>query len=121
MVVGHRRLKKILISLLFLLCTAYINSQEAVQFNYSFWEQLTEDGKALFLIGVGNGIALTKTVIYRMDEKAILESVTIKLSDERNIGQVVQQINTFYSDNPKQRKLPVVIVYLMLLEASKID
>ena len=79
------------------------------------------EGRAVFMIGVGNGVALSKTVLYRMDEKVVLESVTTKLFDERNVGQVVQQIDLFYKENPKQRKIPIVIVYLMLLEASKID
>jgi hypothetical protein len=78
------------------------------------------DGKAVLLVGIAQGEYIGQKLLYDWEENLLLDQLTNKLADNRNINQVIVDIDKFYTDNPTKQAYPVCLVYLITLDASKI-
>ena len=107
-----------MISLL-LLCSFVAQAQDASQFNGVYWNQLTQDGKAVFIVGMANGEYIALKLLYDWEENIILDLMQERLEDLRTISDVIAKIDTFYTENPEKWNYPVALVYLMSIKQGK--
>jgi len=113
-------MKKLSIVIIFLcLICSIVNAQDAMSFNGTFWDRMTNDGKIVFILGMVQGEYIGQKLLYDWGENLLLEQIQAKLADARTIQQVVDQIDIFYKDNPTKTNYPICLVYLILLDASK--
>jgi hypothetical protein len=114
-------MKKLTIAIIFLcLICSIVNAQDAMSFNGTFWDKMTNDGKIVFLLGMIQGEYIGQKLLYDWGETLLLDQTQVKLEDSRTIQQVVDSIDLFYKDNPKKDNYPVCLVYLLLLDATKV-
>ena len=83
------------------------------------WESLDNDVKELFIVGVAQGEGLVTGVLLSKGEELIAKMVWSRLGDERTIEQVVKDIDKYYKDNPDDKKLLIIWVYIMTLDQSR--
>jgi hypothetical protein len=99
----------------------FAHGQSAGDYDGVFWNGLTNAGKFVFIVGMAHGEMATFQVLHNLDEKPIIEVLFEKLNDDRIVNKMIEDIDKFYKDNPKDIARPVYVVYLFTLEASKID
>jgi hypothetical protein len=106
--------KAIAVLFLLLLCVAAF----ADRLDGNFWNKLSEDGKAVLLLGLSEGQKISIFILLDNGEELIADTVVTMTADERILSDVVKDINAFYA---KEKNLGVGIyrAYMITLAESK--
>lgn len=75
------------------------------------WQQLSYDNKVLYIKGVGN-MADYETQIQSQGRSRCVSAVLVEELRNKNIGEVVKEIDRYYQDNPGTAAVPVIEVLM---------
>jgi hypothetical protein len=75
------------------------------------WQQVSEDGKAGYIFGIGN-LADFETAATRGKTSAYISQAFVSDLKSRTVLQIVQDVDTFYKENPGKLDTPVIEVVL---------
>ena len=110
--------KRSILIVILLFISFYCYSQTALQFDGNYWNQLTDEGKQVFLLGFSQGVFIVQKLIYDSDEKAVFDYIYKKLEDYATIGDTIIALDKFYGDS-KNLDVPVCFAYYILLELKR--
>jgi hypothetical protein len=75
------------------------------------WQQVSEEGKAGYIFGMGN-LADFETAATQGKKTACVSRAFVDDLKSRTVRQIVQEVDTFYKDNPGKLDTPVIEVVL---------
>ncbi len=75
------------------------------------WQQVSEDGKAGYIFGMGNLADFEVAAAGKRRPMCISRAFVDDLKT-RTVGQIVQDVDQFYRENPSKVNMPVIEVVL---------
>ena len=75
------------------------------------WQQVSEDGKAGYIFGMGN-LADFETAATQGRKSACISRAFVDDLKSRTVMQIVQEVDKFYRENPSKLGTPVIEVIL---------
>jgi hypothetical protein len=75
------------------------------------WQQVSEEGKAGYVFGMGN-LADFESAASRGRKAACLSQAFVQDLKSRTVMQIVEAVDTFYRENPAKLDTPVIEVVL---------
>ncbi len=98
------------LALLLGLTTAAWATEKAFLWDGSRWSQVSADGKAGYIFGIGN-LADFENAASRGQAPCISKAFTDELKN-KTVAQIVSDVDKFYKDNPDKMKTSVIEVVL---------
>lgn len=88
-----------------------LESGKAFLWTGRHWQQVSEDGKAGYIFGMGN-LADYEAAAAQGRKPACLSQAFVDDLRSRTVMQIVQEVNKFYQENPGKLDTPVIEVVL---------
>jgi hypothetical protein len=88
-----------------------LETGKAFLWDGSHWQQVSEDGKAGYIFGMGN-LADFEAAASRGKRAICLSQAFVDDLKTRTVMQIVQAVNQFYQENPGKLNTPVIEVVL---------
>ena len=88
-----------------------IDTNQAFLWNGVNWQQVTTDGKAGYIFGIGN-LADYEVAASKGRKLACVSQVFVDEMKTRTVMQIIQEVDKYYQDNPGQLGTPVIEVVL---------
>jgi hypothetical protein len=107
----------VILALIGLLIGGLAQSAPAVQSSQAFlwtgrnWQQVSEEGKAGYVFGMGN-LADFETAAAQGKKTACISQAFVKDLKSRTVMQIVQEVDKYYRENPAKLDTPVIEVVL---------
>ncbi len=87
-------------------------AEQGFLWNGSHWKSMTMDLKVAYIKGVGN-MADVEVASGGSSRAACISKGFVDELKSKSIGQVVQEVDKYYQDNPQKMTTPVIEVVLM--------
>ena len=84
---------------------------QAFLWNGVNWQQVTTDGKAGYIFGIGN-LADYEVAASKGRKLACVSQVFVDEMKTKTVMQIIQEVDKYYQDNPGQLGTPVIEVVL---------
>ena len=95
-----------------------VDTNQAFLWNGVHWQQVTTDGKAGYIFGIGN-LADYEAAASKSRKLACISRVFVDDLKTRTVMQIIQEVDKYYQDNPGNLGTPVIEVVLgQLTKAS---
>ena len=94
-----------------------VDTNQAFLWNGVHWQQVTTDGKAGYIFGIGN-LADYEVAASKGRKLACVSQVFVDEMKTRTVMQIIQEVDKYYQDNPGQLGTPVIEVVLGQLTKS---
>jgi len=88
-----------------------IDTNQAFLWNGVNWQQVTTDGKAGYIFGIGN-LADYEVAASKGRKLACVSQVFVDEMKTKTVMQIIQEVDKYYQDNPGQLGTPVIEVVL---------
>ena len=88
-----------------------VDTNQAFLWNGVHWQQVSEDGKAGYIFGIGN-LADFEVAASKGKKLACLSQAFVDDLKTRTVMQIIQEVDKFYQDNPEKLDTPVIEVVL---------
>jgi hypothetical protein len=88
-----------------------VESGQAFLWTGHNWQQVSEDGKAGYIFGMGN-LADFETAATQGKKSACISRAFVDDLKSRTVMQIVQAVDTYYRENPGKLDTPVIEVVL---------
>ncbi len=88
-----------------------VESGQAFLWTGHNWQQVSEDGKAGYIFGMGN-LADFETAATRGGKSPCISRTFVDDLKSRTVMQIVQEVDKFYQENPGKLDTPVIEVVL---------
>jgi hypothetical protein len=95
-----------------------MDTNQAFLWNGVHWQQVTTEGKAGYIFGIGN-LADYEVAASKGRKMACISRVFVDDLKTRTVMQIIQEVDKYYQDNPGNLGTPVIEVVLgQLTKAS---
>ena len=95
-----------------------VDNNQAFLWNGVHWQQVTTDGKAGYIFGIGN-LADYEVAASKGRKLACVSRVFVDEMKTKTVMQIIQKVDKYYQDNPGKLGTPVIEVVLrQLVKAS---
>ena len=95
-----------------------VDNNQAFLWNGVHWQQVTTDGKAGYIFGIGN-LADYEVAASKGRKLACVSRVFVDEMKTKTVMQIIQEVDKYYQDNPGKLGTPVIEVVLrQLVKAS---
>jgi hypothetical protein len=84
---------------------------KAFLWNGKNWQQVSQDGKAGYIFGMGN-LADFEVASSRGSKASCISGAFVQDLKTTTVMQIIQAVDKFYQDNPKKLDTPVIEVIL---------
>jgi hypothetical protein len=88
-----------------------VDTNQAFLWNGVHWQQVTMDGKAGYIFGIGN-LADYEVAASKGRKLACISRVFVDDLKARTVMQIIQEVDKYYQDNPGKLGTPVIEVVL---------
>jgi hypothetical protein len=88
-----------------------VDTNQAFLWNGVNWQQVTMDGKAGYVFGIGN-LADFELAASKGRKSACISRAFVDDLKTRTVMQIIQEVDKFYQDNPGKLDTPVIEVVL---------
>jgi hypothetical protein len=89
-----------------------VDTNQAFLWNGVHWQQVTMEGKAGYVFGIGN-LADFELAASKGKKLACISSAFVDDLKKRTVMQIITEVDKFYQDNPGKMDTPVIQVVLM--------
>ena len=94
-----------------------VDTNQAFLWNGVNWQQVTMDGKAGYIFGIGN-LADYEVAASKGRKLACVSQVFVDEMKRKTVMQIIQEVDKYYQDNPEKVGTPVIEVVLGQLTKS---
>ena len=94
-----------------------VDTNQAFLWNGVHWQQVTTEGKAGYIFGIGN-LADYEVAASKGRKLACISRVFVDDLKTRTVMQIIQEVDKYYQDNPGKVGTPVIEVVLGQLTKS---
>ena len=95
-----------------------VDTNQAFLWNGVHWQQVTQEGKAGYIFGIGN-LADYEVAASKGRKLACVSRVFVDEMKTKTVMQIIQEVDKYYQDNPGKMGTPVIEVVLgQLIKAS---
>jgi hypothetical protein len=95
-----------------------VDTNQAFLWNGVHWQQVTTDGKAGYIFGIGN-LADYEVAASKGRKQAFVSRAFVDLMKNKTPLQIIQEVDKYYQDNPgKVDTLVIEVVLGQLIKAS---
>ena len=91
--------------------TPAVDTNQAFLWNGVHWQQVTPDGKAGYIFGIGN-LADYEIAASKGRKPACISRAFVDDLKTRTVMQIIQEVDKYYQDNPGKLDTPVIEVVL---------
>jgi hypothetical protein len=91
-----------------------VDTNQAFLWNGVHWQQVTMDGKAGYIFGIGN-LADYEAAASKNRNLACVSRVFVDEMKTKTVMQIIQEVDQYYQDNPGKVGTPVIEVVLRQL------
>jgi hypothetical protein len=88
-----------------------IDTNQAFLWNGVHWQQVTMEGKAGYIFGIGN-MADYEVAASKGRQLAAVSRVFVDEMRAKTVMQIIQDVDKYYQDNPDKMGTPVIEVVL---------
>jgi hypothetical protein len=88
-----------------------LDTSKAFLWNGVHWQQVSEDGKAGYIFGMGN-LADFEVASSRGGKAVCISRAFVDELKSRTVMQIIQEVDKFYQENPGKLDTPVIEVVL---------
>jgi opacity protein-like surface antigen len=88
-----------------------VDTNQAFLWNGVHWQQVTTDGKAGYIFGIGN-LADYEAAASKNRKMACVSPVIVNEMKTKTVMQIIQEVDKYYQDNPGKLGTPVLEVVL---------
>ena len=88
-----------------------VDTNQAFLWNGVHWQQVTQDGKAGYIFGIGN-LADYEVAASKGRKLAIISRVFVDEMRKKTVMQIIQEVDKYYQDNPGKLGTPVIEVVI---------
>ena len=88
-----------------------VDTNQAFLWNGVHWQQVTTEGKAGYIFGIGN-LADYEVAAAKGRSPACVSRVFVEEMKTKTVMQVIQEVDKYYQDNPEKLGTPVIEVVL---------
>ena len=88
-----------------------VDTNQAFLWNGVHWQQVTTDGKAGYIFGIGN-LADYEVAASKGRKLACISRAFVDDLKSRTVIQIIQEVDKFYQENPGKLDTPVIEVVL---------
>jgi len=88
-----------------------VDTNQAFLWNGVHWQQVTMDGKAGYIFGIGN-LADYEVAASKGRKLACISQAFVADLKARTVMQIIQEVDKYYQDNPEKLGTPVIEVVL---------
>jgi hypothetical protein len=88
-----------------------VDTNQAFLWNGVHWQQVTMDGKAGYIFGIGN-LADYEVAASKGRKLACISRAFVDDLKARTVMQIIQEVDKYYQDNPGKLGTPVIEVVL---------
>jgi hypothetical protein len=100
------------LALILALATGAAAQQKGFLWDGTHWQLLTNDNKVAYVKGMGNMADFEVGAGIGGGRAACISKAFVDELQTRTLGQVVEEVNKFYQDNPGKMNTPVIEVIL---------
>ena len=98
-----------------------VDTNQAFLWNGVHWQQVTTEGKAGYIFGIGN-LADYEVAASRGRKLACVSRVFVDEMKTKTVMQIIQEVDKYYQDSPGKLSTPVIEVVLgQLTKASPVQ
>jgi hypothetical protein len=98
-----------------------VDTNQAFLWNGVHWQQVTTEGKAGYIFGIGN-LADYEVAASKGRKLACVSRAFVDDLKTRTVMQIIQEVDKYYQDNPGNLGTPVIEVVLgQLAKASPVE
>ena len=98
-----------------------VDTNQAFLWNGVHWQQVTTDGKAGYIFGIGN-LADYEAAASKSRQMACVSRIFVEEMKTKTVMQIIQEVDQYYQDNPGKVGTPVIEVVLrQLTKASPVE
>jgi hypothetical protein len=95
-----------------------VDTNQAFLWNGVHWQQVTMDGKAGYIFGIGN-LADYEVAASKSRKLACVSRAVVDEMKRKTVMQIIQEVDKYYQDNPGKLATPVLEVVLgQLIKAA---
>jgi hypothetical protein len=94
-----------------------VDTNQAFLWNGVHWQQVTTEGKAGYIFGIGN-LADYEVAASKGRQLACVSRVFVDEMKTKTVMQIIQEVDKYYQDNPGKLGTPVIEVILGPLTKS---
>jgi hypothetical protein len=94
-----------------------VDTNQAFLWNGVHWQQVTTEGKAGYIFGIGN-LADYEVAASKGRKLACISRAFVDDLKARTVMQIIQEVNKFYQDNPG--KLDTAVIEVVLRRCTKV-
>ena len=94
-----------------------VDTNQAFLWNGVHWQQVTTEGKAGYIFGIGN-LADYEVAASKGRPLACVSRVFVDEMKTKTVMQIIQEVDKYYQDNPGKLGTPVIEVVLGRLTKS---
>jgi len=91
--------------------TPAVDTNQAFLWNGVHWQQVTTDGKAGYIFGIGN-LADYEAAASKSRKLACVSPALVNEMKSKTVMQIIQEVDKYYQDNPGKLGTPVIEVVL---------
>ena len=91
-----------------------VDTNQAFLWNGVHWQQVTTEGKAGYIFGIGN-LADYEVAASKGRSLACVSRVFVDEMKTKTVMQIIQEVDKYYQDNPGKLGTPVIEVILRQL------
>jgi hypothetical protein len=88
-----------------------VDTNQAFLWNGVHWQQVTQDGKAGYIFGLGN-LADYEVAASKGRKLACVSRAVVDEMKRKTVLQIIQEVDKYYQDNPGKLGTPVLEVVL---------
>jgi hypothetical protein len=88
-----------------------VDTNQAFLWNGVHWQQVTTDGKAGYIFGIGN-LADYEAAASKSRKLACVSPALVNEMKSKTVMQIIQEVDKYYQDNPGKLGTPVLEVVL---------
>jgi hypothetical protein len=88
-----------------------LDTNQAFLWNGVHWQQVTQDGKAGYIFGIGN-LADYEVAASKGRKLAVISRVFVDEMRKKTVMQIIQEVDKYYQDNPGKLGTPVIEVVI---------
>jgi hypothetical protein len=88
-----------------------VDTNQAFLWNGVHWQQVTTEGKAGYIFGIGN-LADYEVAVSKGRKLACISQAFLDDLKAKTVMQIIQEVDKYYQDNPEKLGTPVIEVVL---------
>jgi hypothetical protein len=94
-----------------------VDTNQAFLWNGVHWQQVTTEGKAGYIFGIGN-LADYEVAASKGKKLACVSQVFVDEMKTKTVMQIIQEVDKYYQDSPEKVGTPVIEVVLKQLTTA---